>query len=75
MKKMSKGLPPLKKKKPSKKSQEKDGKMKWKLHTANMNFNDWKFQLHWNKLEWVNPRSKIKRKNLFNFFNLFLTRR
>ena len=23
----------------------------------------WRFQLHWNKLEWVNTRSKIKRKN------------
>ena len=24
-------------------------------------WNDWKFQLHWNKLEWVNPKTLIKR--------------
>ena len=21
-------------------------------------WNDWKFQIHWNKLEWVNPRNR-----------------
>ena len=25
-----------------------------------MYWNDWKLQLHWNKLDWVNPRSQIK---------------
>ena len=43
---MTKGLPPLRKQKLSKKSQEKDDKTKQKLHTTNMNRNDRKFQLH-----------------------------
>ena len=25
------------------------------MQTANQNWNNWKFQIHWNKLEWVNP--------------------
>ena len=32
-----------------------------KLYEANQWWNDWKLQLHWNKLEWVSPRSQIKR--------------
>ena len=31
----------------------------------NQIWNDWKFQIHWNKLEWVNPRSRIEVKNTF----------
>ena len=38
-----------------------------KLYTANRNRNDWKFQLHRNKLEWVKPISKMKRKNPIQF--------
>ena len=40
MEKMTKGLPPLRKQKLNKKAQEKDGKMKRKLHTSNSNWND-----------------------------------
>ena len=70
---MTKGLPPIRKKILSKKAQEKYDKIKIKLHTANRYWNDWKFQLHWNKLEWVNPIIKIVRKNLFNFFkNIYI---
>ena len=29
---------------------------------ANQNWNDWKFQIHRNKIEWVNPRNFIERK-------------
>ena len=29
-------------------------------------WNDWKLQFHWNKLEWINPRSKIKRKQPYS---------
>ena len=29
---------------------------------ANHNRNDWKFQIHWNIIEWVNPRSHLKQK-------------
>ena len=31
-----------------------------KKQMANQNCNDWNFQIHWNKLEWVNPRSHIE---------------
>ena len=27
----------------------------------NQNWNDWKFQIYWNKLEWVNTRSRIQK--------------
>ena len=27
---------------------------------ANQSWNDWKFQIHWNKLEWVNPIISIE---------------
>ena len=28
---------------------------------ANQNCNDWKFQIHWNKIAWVNPRIRISK--------------
>ena len=59
---MTKGLPQIRKQTLSKKAQEKYNKIKIKLHTANRNWNDWKFQLYWSKLGWVNPRSKIDTK-------------
>ena len=55
MNKLSDNIPPLKKKKIIKKAQEKVGEIKIKLQTANQNWNDWKLQIHWNKLEWLNP--------------------
>ena len=64
--KITKGLPPLRRPKLSKKSQEKDDETKKKLYTYNRNWNCWRFQLHWNKLEWVNPRSKIKGKKPYS---------
>ena len=64
---MKKGLTPLRKQKLSKKAQEKDDKIKRKLHPANGNCNYWKFQLHWNKLDWVDSRSKIKIKKPIRF--------
>ena len=39
-----------------------------KLYEANSWWNYWKFQLHWNKLEWINPISLIKI-FFFSFFN------
>ena len=33
-----------------------------RLTEANQMWNDWIFQMHWNKLEWVNPRSRNERK-------------
>ena len=32
-----------------------------KLYEANKWWNYWRFQLHWNKLEWVDPETLIKR--------------
>ena len=52
----ARGLPPLKKTKPSKKSQERQDVIQKKLFEANRWWNDRKFQLHWNKLEWVDPK-------------------
>ena len=31
----------------------------------NQSWNYWKFQIHWNKLEWVNSRSRIEVNNPF----------
>ena len=61
MKKLGQKLPPLKKIRPRKKAQENEGEIKIKLHKANQAWNDWKFQIQWNKLEWVNPRSRDER--------------
>ena len=58
MKKLSQNIQPLKKRKPSKRAQEKENKIKIKLYKDNQDWNDWKFQIHWNKLEWVNQRSR-----------------
>ena len=54
----------------SKKSQEKEDKIT-KLYEANNCWDDWKFQLHWNKLEWVNPISQTKRNKSFQFLQFF----
>ena len=61
--KMSKKLQPLEKQKLIKKSQEKDDKIEMNIQTDNRIWNYWKFQIHWNMFEWVNPISKILRKN------------
>ena len=60
MEKGSKGIPPWRRTKLSKKSQENQDE-KNKLYEANERCNDWKSQLHWHKLEWVNPNSITKR--------------
>ena len=61
MEKCEKGLPPLKRTKISKKAHKRHDLIKNKLFVSNMWWNDWKFQLHWNMLEWVDPKSKTKR--------------
>ena len=40
--------------------------IKRRLTEAKQEWNYWKFQIHWNKIEWVNTRSHDKRKNLFS---------
>ena len=53
----ARGLPPLKRTKLSKKAQERQDVIKNKLYEANRWWKDWEFQLHWNKLERVDPKS------------------
>ena len=36
-----------------------------KLHKANQYWNYWKFQIHWNKIEWVDPRNREEGENPF----------
>ena len=70
--KITKGLPPLSRTKLSKTPQDKDDEIK-KIHEANRHWNDRKFQLRWNKLEWVNQRSINKRKQHYSVSsNIFL---
>ena len=61
MDKLGQNIPPLKKRKLSKKPQRKEDKIKRRLTEANQEWNDWKFQIHWNKLSWVNPMSRDER--------------
>ena len=63
--KLGQKLPPLKKRRLSKKPQKEEDEINIKLTEANQYWNDWKFQIHWNKIEWVNPRSLDERKNPF----------
>ena len=39
--------------------------LKRRLTEYNKYWNDWKFLIHWNKLDWLNPRSWDERKNQF----------
>ena len=65
MEKLVQKLPPLNKRKLSKKNKKEEGKIKRKLIEANQQWCDWKFQINWNKLEWVTPRSHDEIKNPF----------
>ena len=65
MNKLGQNLPPLNKKKLSKKSQKEEDEINRKLTKAYQCFIYWKFQIRWNKLEWSNPRSCDERKNTF----------
>ena len=64
--KSARGLPPLKRTKLSKKSQERQDEIQKKLYEVNRWWNDWKFQLHWNKIERVNTKSNPKRVKPFS---------
>ena len=39
--------------------------MKRRLTEANQEWCDWRFQIHWNNLDWVNPGICYERNNLF----------
>ena len=46
-----------------------------KLYEDNKWWNDWKFQLHWNNLEWLDPRTLYQNEqNLFSLFKRVLLR-
>ena len=66
LEKCAKGLPPLKITKLSKEAQNRDDIIKNKLFQSNRWWNYWKFQLHWNMLEWVDPKSTPKRVKPFS---------
>ena len=51
MKKINQKLPPLKKRKISKKEKEKEDEIKINLRMENQSWDDFKFQIHWNKPE------------------------
>ena len=65
MNKLNENIPFLKKINLRKKEQEKEDEIKRQLQTANQNWNDWRFQINWNKVEWVNPRNNIEQNNSF----------
>ena len=66
MEKCAKGILPLKRKKLSKNAQKRDDLIKNKSFQYNRWWNDQKFQLHWNMLEWVDPKSTPKRVKSFS---------
>ena len=41
-----------------------------KLYEANKWWNDWKFQLNWHKLEWVDPKYNLKRVKPFYVYSI-----
>ena len=66
--KLGQKLPELKRNKSGKKNQKEEDKINRILTEAIKMWNDWNFQIHWNKLEWVNPRSRDHRKYPFCVF-------
>ena len=66
MGKSARGISPLKRAKLSKKAQERKDVIQKKLYEANRWWNDWKFQLHWNNLEWVDTKYNPKRVKPFS---------
>ena len=71
MGKSARGLPPSKIKKLSKKAQERQDVIQKKLYEANRWWDDWKFQLHCNNLEWVDPKSNPKIVKPFSASSIF----
>ena len=61
LEKCQKGLPSLKRTKLIKKAQKRHDLIKNKKFVSNMWWNDWKFQLHWNMLEWFDLKTTPKR--------------
>ena len=60
MGKISEVIPQLRRTKLSEKVQERKDEIQKKLYEVNKWWNDRRFQLHWHKLEWVDPKSTPK---------------
>ena len=65
MQRIANGIPTLRRKELGNKAQQREIE-NLKLYEYNKWWNDQKFKLHWHKLEWVNPRNKIKRKQPYS---------
>ena len=63
--KNNENVSPLKKQNLRNTAQEKEDKMKRNLQMENQSWNACRFQIHWNELEWVNPRNCSRGNNLF----------
>ena len=61
MGKTAKGLPPLRIPTLSKKAHDKQDEVQKELYEANKWWNDWRLQLNWHKLEWVDTKYLIKK--------------
>ena len=74
--KCERGLPPLNRKKPSKKAQERHDYIQKKLYESNRWCNDRRLQFHWNKLEWVDPKyiPKVFKPFSVSSKNLYISR-
>ena len=66
--KLGKKILPLKKMKLSKKSQKGEDEIKKRLTEANQMWDYFTFKIHWNKLEWVDPRICDERKSILCIF-------
>ena len=64
--KIARVLPPLKRTILSKKAQERQDVIQKKLFEANRWWNDWRFQLYLNNIEWVYPKYNPKRVKPFS---------
>ena len=75
MEKGAKGIPPLKISKLNKKHKiiRIAGWNLKKLYEANKWWNYWRFHLHCNKLEWVDPKTLIKRDKPYSVSSIFFT--
>ena len=60
MDKLGQKLSPLNKSKLRRKKEE-ENKIKIRITESNQEWCDWKFHIHWNKLEWANSRSRDER--------------
>ena len=74
MNKLGQKLTPLRESKFSRKPPKKEDEINRRLTKANQYCNDWKFQIHWNKLEWMNTRIRDERKIHFVCLLIFFER-